>query len=165
MEVIRVQTADEMRSAVIDRFTAADAVVMAAAVADFRPKAPNDRKMKKDAGVPDLMLEPTPDILGELGERRRSGQVLVGFAAETDDVEEAGRAKLRSKHLDALVANRVGREGTGFGSERNDATILVAGGRDVPMRIWSKAELASAVCDLIVRFLTGPGVAGRLGRS
>ncbi|TMK23357.1 MAG: bifunctional phosphopantothenoylcysteine decarboxylase/phosphopantothenate--cysteine ligase CoaBC, partial [Actinobacteria bacterium] len=78
VEVIRVQTADEMRSAVIDRFTAADAVVMAAAVADFRPKAPNDRKMKKDAGVPDLMLEPTPDILGELGERRRSGQVLVG---------------------------------------------------------------------------------------
>ena len=67
VEVIRVQTADEMRSAVIDRFTAADAVVMAAAVADFRPKAPNDRKMKKDAGVPDLMLEPTPDILGELG--------------------------------------------------------------------------------------------------
>ena len=89
----------------------------------------------------------------------------MGFAAETDDVEEAGRAKLRSKHLDALVANRVGREGTGFGSERNDATILVAGGRDVPMRIWSKAELASAVCDLIVRFLTGPGVPGRLGRS
>jgi phosphopantothenoylcysteine decarboxylase/phosphopantothenate--cysteine ligase len=156
VEVIRVETADEMRSAVIDRFTAADAVVMAAAVADFRPKAPNDRKMKKDAGVPDLMLEPTPDILAELGERRRSGQFLVGFGAETDDVEEAGRAKLRSKRLDALVANRVGREGTGFGSERNEATILVAGGRDVPMRAWSKAELASAVCDLIARFLTGP---------
>jgi phosphopantothenoylcysteine decarboxylase/phosphopantothenate--cysteine ligase len=165
VEMIRVETADEMRSAVIDRFTAADAVVMAAAVADFRPKAPNDRKMKKDGGVPDLMLEPTPDILAELGERRRSGQFLVGFAAETDDVEEAGRAKLRSKRLDALVANRVGREGTGFGSERNEATILVAGGRDVPMRAWSKAELASAVCDLIAGFLTGPGAAGRLGPS
>ena len=165
MEVIRVQTADEMRSAVIDRFTAADAVVMAAAVADFRPKAPNDRKMKKDAGVPDLMLEPTPDILAELGEGRRPGQFLVGFAAETDDVEEGGRAKLRSKHLDALVANRVGREGTGFGTETNEATILVADGREVPMRAWSKTELASAVCDLIARFLTGLGVAGRLGRS
>ncbi|TMK85402.1 MAG: bifunctional phosphopantothenoylcysteine decarboxylase/phosphopantothenate--cysteine ligase CoaBC, partial [Actinobacteria bacterium] len=165
VEVIRVQTADEMRSAVIDRFTAADAVVMAAAVADFRPKAPNDRKMKKDAGVPDLMLEPTPDILAELGEGRRPGQFLVGFAAETDDVEEGGRAKLRSKHLDALVANRVGREGTGFGTETNEATILVADGREVPMRAWSKTELASAVCDLIARFLTGLGVAGRLGRS
>jgi len=165
MEVIRVQTADEMRSAVIDRSAAADAIVMAAAVADFRPKAPNDRKMKKDAGVPDLMLEPTADILAELGERRRPGQFLVGFAAETDDVEGAGRSKLRSKHLDALVANTVGREGTGFGSESNDATILVAGGPDVPMRAWSKAELASAVCDLIARFLTSPGVTGRLGRS
>jgi phosphopantothenoylcysteine decarboxylase/phosphopantothenate--cysteine ligase len=151
VEVIRVETAEEMRSAVIDRFTAADAVVMAAAVADFRPKAPNDRKMKKDTGVPDLMLEPTPDILAELGERRRSGQFLVGFAAETDDVEEAGRAKLRSKHLDALVANTVGREGTGFGSETNDATILVAEGPDVSMRPWSKAELAAVVCDLIAR--------------
>ena len=121
--------------------------------------------MKKDAGVPDLMLEPTPDILAELGERKRSGQFLVGFAAETDDVEEAGRAKLRTKHLDALVANTVGREGTGFGTETDEAMILVAGGREVPMRVWSKAELASAVCDLIAGFLTGPGVAGRLGRS
>jgi hypothetical protein len=100
-----------MRSAVVDRFAAADVVVMAAAVADFRPKAPNESKMKKEAGVPDLMLEPTPDILAELGERRRPGQFLVGFAAETDDVEDAGREKLRSKHLDALVANAVGRDG------------------------------------------------------
>ncbi|TMK35966.1 MAG: bifunctional phosphopantothenoylcysteine decarboxylase/phosphopantothenate--cysteine ligase CoaBC [Actinobacteria bacterium] len=155
MEVVHVETADEMRSAVIDRFAAADVVVMAAAVADFRPKAPHESKMKKEAGIPDLMLEPTPDILAELGERRRAGQFLVGFAAETDDVEEAGRAKLRSKHLDALVANTVGRDGTGFGSETNQATILVADGRDVPMRAWSKAELASAVCDLVARF-TGP---------
>jgi len=165
MEVVRVQTADEMRSAVVDRFAAADVVVMAAAVADFRPKAPNESKMKKEAGVPDLMLEPTPDILAELGERRRPGQFLVGFAAETDGVEDAGREKLRSKHVDAFVGNAVGRDGTGFGSDTNEATILVADGQDVPMRMWSKAELASAVCDLIARFLTGPGVTGRLGRS
>jgi phosphopantothenoylcysteine decarboxylase/phosphopantothenate--cysteine ligase len=164
MEVVRVQTADEMRSAVVDRFAAADVVVMAAAVADFRPKAPNEVKMKKEAGVPDLMLEPTPDILAELGERRRRGQFLVGFAAETDDVEDAGREKLRSKHVDALVANAVGRDGTGFGSETNEATILVADGRDVPMHTWSKAALASAVCDLIGRFLTGARPAGTLGR-
>jgi phosphopantothenoylcysteine decarboxylase/phosphopantothenate--cysteine ligase len=137
---------------------------MAAAVADFRPKAPNESKMKKEAGVPDLMLEPTPDILAELGERRRPGQFLVGFAAETDDVEDAGREKLRSKRLDALVANAVGRDGTGFGSETNEATILVADGRDVPMHTWSKAALAAAVCDLIRRFLTGERPAGTLGR-
>ena len=165
MDVIRVQTADEMRSAVVDRFASADVLVMAAAVADFRPKVPNESKMKKEAGVPDLMLEPTPDILAELGERKRPGQFLVGFAAETDDVEDAGRVKLRSKHLDALVANAVGREGTGFGSETNQATIVVADGRDVPMRVWSKAKLASAVCDLIARFLTATGPAGRLRRS
>ncbi len=151
VETIPVRTADEMRSAVIDRFAAADVVVMAAAVADFRPKAPADRKMKKDAGVPELTLEPTPDILAELGERKRADQFLVGFAAETEDVEAAGRTKLRSKRVDALVANAVGREGTGFGSETNEATILVAGGRDVPMRPWSKAELAAAVCDLVAR--------------
>jgi phosphopantothenoylcysteine decarboxylase/phosphopantothenate--cysteine ligase len=164
LEVVRVQTADEMRSAVVDRFAAADVIVMAAAVADFRPKAPNESKMKKEAGVPDLLLEPTPDILAELGERRRTGQFLVGFAAETDNVEEAGREKLRSKHLDALVANAVGRDGTGFGSETNEATIILADGEDVPMRSWSKAELASAVCDLIAGFLTGTRPAGRLGR-
>jgi phosphopantothenoylcysteine decarboxylase / phosphopantothenate---cysteine ligase len=164
MEVVRVQTADEMHSAVVDRFVAADVLVMAAAVADFRPKAPNESKMKKEAGIPDLMLEPTPDILAELGERRRPGQFLVGFAAETDDVEDAGREKLRSKRLDALVANAVGRDGTGFGSETNEATILVADGRDVPMHTWSKAALASAVCDLIGRFLTGTRPAGTLGR-
>jgi len=151
VETIPVRTADEMRSAVIDRFASADVVVMAAAVADFRPKAPADRKMKKDAGVPELTLEPTPDILAELGERKRADQFLVGFAAETEDVEAAGRTKLRSKRVDALVANAVGREGTGFGSETNEATILVAGGRDVPMRPWSKAELAAAVCDLVAR--------------
>ena len=151
VDVVRVETADEMRSAVIDRFAATDVVVMAAAVGDFRPKAPSESKMKKEAGIPDLMLEPTPDILAELGERRRAGQFLVGFAAETDDVEDAGRAKLRSKHLDALVANTVGRDGTGFGGETNEATILVVDGPDVPMRAWSKNELASAVCDLIAR--------------
>ncbi len=151
VDVVRVETADEMRSAVIDRFAATDVVVMAAAVGDFRPKAPSESKMKKEAGIPDLMLEPTPDILAELGERRRAGQFLVGFAAETDDVEDAGRAKLRSKHLDALVANTVGRDGTGFGGETNEATILVVDGPGVPMRAWSKNELASAVCDLIAR--------------
>ena len=118
-EVVPVETAEEMRDAVLTRFDGVDAVVMAAAVADFRPKSVSEQKLKKDAGVPEVMLEPTPDILAELGERRKD-QVLVGFAAETDDLERAGRGKLVSKHLDLVVVNRVGREGTGFGADKSE---------------------------------------------
>jgi phosphopantothenoylcysteine decarboxylase / phosphopantothenate---cysteine ligase len=162
VEVVPVQTAEEMRDAVLARFPDADAVVMAAAVADFRPKAFTDQKLKKDAGVPELILEPTPDILGELGQRR-TDQVLVGFAAETEDLERAGRRKLESKRLDLVVVNLVGREGTGFGADTNEAMLLAAGGDDVPLRRWSKRELAAAVVDRIVALLerdpTGVGPA------
>jgi phosphopantothenoylcysteine decarboxylase/phosphopantothenate--cysteine ligase len=152
VEVVRVQTAEEMRDAVLARFAGADAVVMAAAVADFRPKAIADRKLKKDAGVPEVVLEPTPDILSELRERR-AGQVLVGFAAETEDLERAGRGKLDAKRLDLLVVNRVGREGTGFGADTNEAMLLGATGDDEPLRSWSKRELAAAVLDRVVAML------------
>jgi phosphopantothenoylcysteine decarboxylase/phosphopantothenate--cysteine ligase len=125
---------------------------MAAAVADFRPKEVTRSKLKKEAGVPELILEPTPDILAELGERR-SGQVLVGFAAETDDLESAGRAKLAAKHLDLIVVNLVGREDTGFGSETNDAMLLAADGDDVPVARWAKADLARLVADRLASLL------------
>jgi phosphopantothenoylcysteine decarboxylase/phosphopantothenate--cysteine ligase len=146
IDVVHVRTADEMRREVIARFDDVDAVVMAAAIADFRPKAAAESKLKKDHGVPELVLEPTPDVLAELGERKRT-QVLVGFAAETDDVEAAGRRKLERKHLDLVVANLVGRAGTGFGSTTNDAAILSASDVDVPMRRWTKRELAAEICD------------------
>jgi phosphopantothenoylcysteine decarboxylase/phosphopantothenate--cysteine ligase len=122
---------------------------MAAAVADFRPKQAADATLKKAQGVPELILEPTPDVLAELGEHRMPGQVLVGVAAETSDAESAGRAKLERKKLDLLVANLVGRDGTGFGSETNEAAILAADGSGTPMRSWTKRELASAICDRI----------------
>jgi len=153
VEVVPVGTAEEMREAVLARETGADAIVMAAAVADFRPKAAADAKLKKEHGMPELVFEPTPDILAELGERRREGQVLVGFAAETSDVEQAGRQKLVAKHVDLLVANLVGREGTGFGSDTNEAAILSAGGDDTPMRRFTKAELAAEICDRIAGLL------------
>jgi phosphopantothenoylcysteine decarboxylase/phosphopantothenate--cysteine ligase len=109
--------------------------------------------------VPELLLEPTPDILRELGERR-TDQVLVGFAAETDDLEAGGRAKLVSKHLDLLVVNLVGREGTGFGAETNEAMVLAADGNDVPLATWTKRELAVTVIDRVAALLEGgpPGV-------
>jgi phosphopantothenoylcysteine decarboxylase/phosphopantothenate--cysteine ligase len=147
-DVIRVETAEEMRSAV-RAHTEADAIVMAAAVADFRPKVAADRKLKKEHGVPELMFEPTPDILREVADARRPGRVIVGFAAETDDVEAGGRAKLAAKGLDLLVANAVGRPATGFGADTNEAAILAASGHDTAMRTWTKSELASALWDRV----------------
>jgi phosphopantothenoylcysteine decarboxylase/phosphopantothenate--cysteine ligase len=147
VDVVRVETADEMHAAVAGRSLDADVVVMAAAVADFRPKSIADTKLKKEAGVPELVLEPTPDIVAELGERKRAGQIVVGFAAETTDAETAGSEKLRRKHLDLLVANLVGRAGTGFGSSTNDAAIIGPTGTVEPMRTWTKAELARAILD------------------
>ena len=159
VEVVPVATAEEMRDSVLSRFAEADAVVMAAAVADFRPKAIAEEKLKKDAGVPELLLEPTPDILAELGERR-TNQVLVGFAAETEDLEQAGRRKLESKHLDLVAVNLVGRSGTGFGADTNEAMLLAADGEDVPLRRWTKRELAGAVMDRVAVLLQdhAPGV-------
>jgi phosphopantothenoylcysteine decarboxylase/phosphopantothenate--cysteine ligase len=148
VEVVRVETAEEMRTAVLAH-TNADAIVMAAAVADFRPKVAADRKLKKEQGVPELVFEPTPDILRELAAARRPGQIVVGFAAETDDVEAAGQAKLADKGVDLLVANAVGRPATGFGADTNDAAILSAVGDDTALRTWTKPELAAALWDRV----------------
>jgi phosphopantothenoylcysteine decarboxylase/phosphopantothenate--cysteine ligase len=148
VEVIRVDTAEAMRVAVLTRADA-DVIVMAAAVADFRPKVAADRKLKKEHGIPELVFEPTPDILRELSAARRPGQVLVGFAAETDDVVAGGRDKLARKGLDLLVANAVGRPMTGFGADTNHAAIVAASGQDIALRTWTKRELASALWDRV----------------
>jgi len=146
LRVVPVGTADEMRDAVLEAARDADAVVMAAAVADFRPKDAAPGKLKKEGGPPQLSLVPTSDILAELGESK-GDRVLVGFAAETDDLESRGRDKLLAKHLDLVVVNRVGAEGTGFGSDTNEAAILSIRGDDEPLRRWTKRELAAAICD------------------
>lgn len=148
--VERVTSAEEMRAAVLGHLAEADAVVMAAAVADFRPKEVVDTKLKKDDGLPDLVLEPTPDIVSEVARTRPPGCVVVAFAAETSDVEAAGRAKLVRKGADLVIANEVGREGTGFGSPTNHAAILDATGDDVGMRVWTKEELATEIVDRVV---------------
>jgi phosphopantothenoylcysteine decarboxylase/phosphopantothenate--cysteine ligase len=146
VEVVRVETAEEMREAVLGRFGGVEAVVKAAAVADWRPKERAEGKLKKEAGTPELFLEPTPDILRELGERK-GDRVLVGFAAETEDLEAAGKAKLREKGLDLIVVNEVGAEGTGFEADTNRAMLLAADGDDLELRHWTKPELAAAICD------------------
>jgi phosphopantothenoylcysteine decarboxylase/phosphopantothenate--cysteine ligase len=149
---IHVATAEQMRNAVVDAYPDADVVVMAAAVADFRPKQPAETKLKKELGTPELVLEPTPDIVREQGERK-GRRVLVGFAAETGDLEVAGRRKLTDKRLDLVVVNEVGREGTGFGSDTNHAMILAADGRDEPLRVWTKPDLARQICDRVTELL------------
>jgi phosphopantothenoylcysteine decarboxylase/phosphopantothenate--cysteine ligase len=151
-DLVRVETADEMRTAVLGAAAGADAVVMAAAVADFRPEHLEATKVKKEAGPPDVKLVPTPDILSELGRERRA-RVVVGFAAETGgDLIAAGRAKLAAKGADLVVVNEVGRPGTGFGSETDHATIVSAVRADPP-RQWTKRELAAEIWDRVTQLL------------
>jgi phosphopantothenoylcysteine decarboxylase/phosphopantothenate--cysteine ligase len=152
VRVLRVETAEDMRRAALSWADAVDAVVMAAAVADWRPAEEAPGKLKKESGPPALQLVPTPDILRELGDLK-GRPLLVGFAAETGDLETAGRGKLAAKGLDLIVVNQVGREGTGFGSDTNDAMILSATGDDEPLRTWTKPELATAICDRLAKLL------------
>jgi phosphopantothenoylcysteine decarboxylase/phosphopantothenate--cysteine ligase len=149
-EVVEVETAAQMEQAVLTEADRADVVVMAAAVADFRPKAVTDVKLHKADGIPDLILEATNDILAELGRRRRPGQVLVGFAAETDDVSERARAKLVAKGVDLMVANDVSAPLVGFDHDTNAVTILGADGSVTTVPLAGKDEVADAVLDRVV---------------
>ena len=149
VDVVRVETAADMESAVLTRAAGADIVVMAAAVADFRPKVAAEAKLRKADGLPEMVLEPTADILAELGRRKRAGQVLVGFAAETGDVRAGAQEKLRTKQLDLIVANDVTAEGAGFGHDTNAATLLDAAGNWTDVPLTGKRALASVVLDLV----------------
>jgi phosphopantothenoylcysteine decarboxylase/phosphopantothenate--cysteine ligase len=149
IEVVRVETAEEMEQAVTSRSDTSDIVVMAAAVADFRPKAVADAKLKKADGVPEVILEPTPDILAGLGRRKPPGQTLVGVAAETGDVVAAAADKLSRKGLDLIVANDVSAPGAGFEHDTNQVVILGPSGvrQDVPLS--DKRAVARTVLDAV----------------
>ncbi|HZQ28741.1 MAG TPA: bifunctional phosphopantothenoylcysteine decarboxylase/phosphopantothenate--cysteine ligase CoaBC [Acidimicrobiales bacterium] len=151
--VVPVQTAAEMEEATLAAAAGADAVIMAAAVADFRPKAVAPSKIKKAEGVPELVLEPTPDILAALGERKPDGQVLVGFAAETSAVREEALAKLRRKRLDVIVANDVTAPGAGFEHDTNQVNVLAADGSEQNVPLTGKREVARIVLDAVVQRL------------
>jgi phosphopantothenoylcysteine decarboxylase / phosphopantothenate---cysteine ligase len=150
VDVIRVATAAEMEAAVLGRSDSADIVVMAAAVADFRPEAPAGGKLKKDDGPPEVRLVPTADILGRLLERRRPGQTLVGFAAETDDVEANSAAKLARKPVDLLVVNDVSAPGAGFESDTNEVRIMSPSGATEQVDRRDKRAVARAVLDAVI---------------
>jgi phosphopantothenoylcysteine decarboxylase/phosphopantothenate--cysteine ligase len=148
--VERVRTAEEMAEKVQTHLGETSVVLMAAAVADFRPAEARPGKIKKQQGPPVLRLEPTRDILSEIAGRRRSDQIVVGFAAETDHVVENAAAKLQTKHLDLVVANDVTQEGAGFESDTNIVTILFADGRRKPLEMMSKLDVAHRVLDEVV---------------
>jgi phosphopantothenoylcysteine decarboxylase/phosphopantothenate--cysteine ligase len=143
VETVRVVTAAQMREAVLGRLPSSDIVVKAAAVSDFRPAEARDRKVHKADAPLQLALARTPDILSEVA-RSKGGRFLVGFAAETHDVEESARRKLREKSLDLIVANRVG-DGLGFGQDDNEATLLFADGSHERLPSMSKDALARRI--------------------
>jgi phosphopantothenoylcysteine decarboxylase/phosphopantothenate--cysteine ligase len=156
VEVVRVESAQEMHDAVMAHASGADVVVMAAAVADFRPKAPSAEKIKKADGVPEIVLEPTTDILAALGRAKRPGQVIVGFAAETERLRENAAAKLASKRVDLMVANDVSAPDAGFEVDTNRAVLLGAGGRAEETPLLSKERLAGLVLDRVEDLLARP---------
>jgi len=152
--VIPVSSAAEMEAAVMPLAAEQDVIVMAAAVADFRPAVVADRKLKKDefgeGGCPQIILEPTHDFLVDLGERKPAGQVLVGFAAETDDVIDNARAKLARKRLDLIVANDVGAARCGFEHDTNAVVLIGADGMHQDVPLSDKRTVARAILDSIV---------------
>jgi phosphopantothenoylcysteine decarboxylase/phosphopantothenate--cysteine ligase len=165
-EVVPAETAADMESAVGEHARDADVIVMAAAVADFRPKEMAPHKLKKTEGTPLVVLEPTPDILAGLAARRQPGQLLVGFAAETagtagtagpdqagEQLRSYARQKLAAKGIDLIVANDVGAPGVGFAHDTNAVLILGSDGRDVEVPLASKADIARAVVDAIAERL------------
>jgi phosphopantothenoylcysteine decarboxylase/phosphopantothenate--cysteine ligase len=152
VEVVRVTTAEEMWAVIIDRFREATVVVKAAAVADYRPAQARPHKLKKQEAGLRLDLEPTPDILGDLGQRKK-GQVLVGFAAETDEVVANARDKLAKKNLDLIVANDVRAPGAGFGVETNRVTILGRNGAAEALPVLPKREVAERLLDRVAALL------------
>ena len=160
-EVTRIESAEEMRQAVLNRLPQATVVIKTAAVSDYRPKFAATQKIKRKRAM-SLELEPTADILSELA-RQKTSQILVGFAAETENVLENARQKLASKSLDAIVVNDVSREGTGFDSDRNAVTIITHH-EVVEVSETSKWDVAQRVLDQVVRLIQNRRMPAKLNR-
>jgi phosphopantothenoylcysteine decarboxylase / phosphopantothenate---cysteine ligase len=155
-EVVRVETAQEMYDAVLSRLDAATVVIKAAAVADYRPKRVAERKIKKDETVPEITLEPTPDILAEVG-RRKGRRILVGFAAETEDLVANARKKLQRKNLDLMVANDLRQPGAGFDIDTNVVKILDAQGGVEEVPLQTKRSVGDRILDRVVELIRKRG--------
>jgi len=161
----RVRTAAEMADAAFHHAEAATVIVMAAAVADFRPVAPHPGKIKKQSGLPAVKFEPTVDILAEISRRRKKQQIIVGFAAETEDLLANAAAKLQAKHLDLLVANDVSGKDSGFDADSNIVTLLFPDGRKIALEKMSKLDVANRVLDQVVEIRKASDVRSRNSKA
>ena len=151
VEFIGVESAAEMRDAVMEHFSEADMVIKAAAVADYRVRNVSDQKIKKNDEELTLVLEKNPDILKELGEKKRAGQILVGFAAETQNLLEYAKAKLEKKNLDMIVANDVSRKDAGFNTDTNVVKLLYRNGAIEELPIMTKHKLADELLNRVLK--------------
>jgi phosphopantothenoylcysteine decarboxylase/phosphopantothenate--cysteine ligase len=155
VELLRVETALEMRAAVNEHFAACDVVIMAAAVSDYRSAVLFQEKLKKNRDRTTLELVKNPDILEELGQRKRQGQILVGFAAETGDIFANANKKLARKNLDLLVLNEISPRNPAFGTDDNEVYLLRAG-ETRKIERTEKARIASLVWDEIIELRSRP---------
>jgi phosphopantothenoylcysteine decarboxylase/phosphopantothenate--cysteine ligase len=149
--VRRVESAEQMRQAVLGELGGADVLVMAAAVADYRPRLAAEQKIKKHDAALTIELEPTVDILADTAKSGYPSVVRVGFAAESEHLLDNARGKLERKRLDLIVANDVTLEGSGFGADRNKVTILGRAGRELDLPIMPKTDVAHAILDEVLR--------------
>lgn len=149
IECIKVETAIDMYDAVIDRAATADIIIKAAAVADYRPENRSSHKEKKESIKPELLLSKNPDILKELGNKKREGQILVGFAAESRNYREEGQRKLHAKNLDLIAVNDISGANTGFEVDTNQLMIITAGSEEM-LPLTSKDHVADLLLDRIV---------------
>ena len=150
VRVIHVRTANEMRQAVIENLALATVIVKAAAVADYHVANVREQKIKKTAMRMSLELDPTPDILAEVGQKK-ADRLLIGFAAETENLIPEARRKLESKNCDMVVANLVGHDGTGFDADRNEVTLVLRTGEAINVPQASKAKIAGSILDQVPR--------------
>ena len=160
VEVVGVHSAAEMMDAVRSRFPEADALLMAAAVGDYRAARPETQKIKRGSREMAVTLAPNPDILKEVS-ALRSRQVVVGFAAETQDLMAEARRKLLYKNLDLIVANEVGKADSGFAADTNEVTIFAREGVPVRLPLMGKEEVAARILDRVVELLAARGPEGR----
>lgn len=150
-ELIEVETAEQMHKAVVEKFKDCNALIMAAAVADYKPSLVESKKIKKSGSGIDIELEPTIDIIAEASVSRSKGQIIVGFSAETDNLLENSRKKLEKKNLDLIVGNDVTVDGSGFGSDNNKAVLIDSTGEAEELSLISKMELARIILERLVR--------------
>ncbi len=153
VKVVNVQTALQMRNEVVKYANQADAVIMAAAVSDYRPRDVKPQKIKKEKDELTLALERNPDILAELGEDKPNGQILVGFSMETENLLDNAIKKLKNKNADLMVANDVSQEGAGFDVDTNIVWIIDSSGSERKLPLMSKRDVADVILDEVKRLM------------